>query len=344
MTKTFEEKLKSKIRAQVNSARVGFLLGAGSSHLDGEGYPLAGELWDCISDKVSEKKRNDIQDKLNQESIGLEAALDALEDEKRDSSSYRTEVISAIAKHFFAVDPPLGTHRRFLKSLVRHNKQQVHIFSLNYDPLIERAAELEKIRLFDCFHGHEQAFFDPESLQYIISTLKSGGIGFRERQVKTWIRLIKLHGSLGWYENSDHSIYRTHYNAINHDSLKYLMIPPQYLKAQATASHPYSILWEEFRARLIHGSPLLNRLVVIGYGMADEHINAVIEQACARDNFTLIIITKVITQSVFNQWSGKKNVIIITEDKSALYGQTGEGVANLSSFEGFLEELNQCLI
>ena len=36
----------------------------------------------------------------------------------------------------------------------------------------------------------------------------------------------------------------------------------------------------------------INRLVCVGYGFADEHVNAVIEAALARTDFTALIFTK----------------------------------------------------
>ena len=45
--------LETKVREQLSSQRVGYLLGAGSSYLSGNGYPLADELWDKIKDAVS---------------------------------------------------------------------------------------------------------------------------------------------------------------------------------------------------------------------------------------------------------------------------------------------------
>ena len=118
------------------------------------------------------------------------------------------------------------------------------------------------------------------------------------------------------------------------------MIPPQYRKARDTGHSPYSTLWSEFRASLFHGDDKLNRLITLGYGMADEHVNAEIESALERRDFTLIIITKMLADSVFDKWSSKKKVHIVTEDRCSLNGVLGRGHPNLSSFEGFLERMN----
>jgi len=42
----FLDDLEKKVLKQLKSQRIGFLLGAGSSYLDGAGYPLMCNLWD----------------------------------------------------------------------------------------------------------------------------------------------------------------------------------------------------------------------------------------------------------------------------------------------------------
>ena len=74
--------------------------------------------------------------------------------------------------------------------------------------------------------------------------------------------------------------------------------------------------------------------------MADEHVNAEIESALERTNFTLIIITKELSDPVFDKWSSKSRVIIVTEYRCSLYGETGSGHSNLCLFEGFIEGMN----
>jgi len=77
----FTTELEAKVAQQLKSQRVGYLLGAGSSYLDGNGYPLADQLWDRIKDKIVDAaKRDEIQAKLNDGANGIEHALDLLDD------------------------------------------------------------------------------------------------------------------------------------------------------------------------------------------------------------------------------------------------------------------------
>ena len=58
--------LEAKVAEQLKAQRVGYLLGAGSSYLDGAGYPLAFELWDLIKNRLTDaQKRAEIQGKLD---------------------------------------------------------------------------------------------------------------------------------------------------------------------------------------------------------------------------------------------------------------------------------------
>ena len=76
----FKRSLESKVMEQLKSQRVGYLLGAGSSHLDSSGYPLSFELWDLIRDGINAQERTAIQLKLDEGASGIEQALDLLDD------------------------------------------------------------------------------------------------------------------------------------------------------------------------------------------------------------------------------------------------------------------------
>ncbi len=54
---TYLEKLEKKVKTQLSSQNVAYLLGAGSSYLNGTGYPLANELWQNIKNGVLVKSR-----------------------------------------------------------------------------------------------------------------------------------------------------------------------------------------------------------------------------------------------------------------------------------------------
>jgi hypothetical protein len=158
----FTARLEGKVSEQLRAQRIGYLLGAGSSYLNGAGYPLSINLWDKIKDRITdEDRRAEIQAKLDAGAKGIEQALDLLDDGLPQEGLHRQLVVSAIADLFQLLTPPLDAHSEFVKRLARRSDPFVKVFNLNYDPMIERASEGARVRLGDGFSGHEHAFFEP---------------------------------------------------------------------------------------------------------------------------------------------------------------------------------------
>jgi hypothetical protein len=336
----FINQLESKVLQQLRSQGVGFLLGAGASYLDGQGYPLAADIWLRIKDNLEKVERDSIQTKLDAGADGLEQALDLLDVGNPDGMPLRYKVAKLIGDDFRTINPPLVTHREFVKVLSNSRSYCSHIFCLNYDPLIERSAEEEATRIIDGFVGIEHAFFDPSVFQQCAGLPGRKRVGLICNRLRGIIKIYKLHGSIGWYQCDIRGIRRCAFTSAIPNGAKPLMIPPQQRKANDTTFPPYSNIWSEFRRLLSQGPEYLNRLVIIGYGMRDEHINAVIEGTLARRNFTLLILTKELREKEFNRWSKKQNVLIVTEARSSLYGQIGPGHNNLWTLKRITQEIS----
>jgi hypothetical protein len=331
----FTSALESKITEQLQSQRVGYLLGAGSSYLNGNGYPLSFELWDKIKDHISDvKKRDEIQRKIDLPGTkGIEHALDLLDGGGPEEGDHRHLVAKAIADLFLPLAPPLDSHVEFVRRLAAKSVPHVKVFNLNYDPLIERAAELGKVRLYDGFSGHEHAYFDAATFEERIFRVRGTHKGRQPDETAKPLHLLKLHGSLGWYHCDTHGVRRCGFGVSIPDNTKRLMIPPQRRKADDTMTQPYQALWSAFRGALGQDHNPLHRLACIGYGFADEHVNTVIESALARTDFTVLIFTKVLSDEAWNRWSAKNNVIIVTEDRCAIKSEVGAGHPDLWKFE-----------
>jgi hypothetical protein len=204
--------LEAKVAEQLKAQRVGYLLGAGSSYLDGAGYPLAFEVWDLIKDRLTDaQKRAEIQSKLDGGASGIEHALDLLDEGGALDTPHRHLVTAAIADFFLPKNPGLDTHIEFSRRLYQRGDPCVKVFSLNYDPLIERAAETAKIRLVDGFLGVEHAFFDPAVFEERSGRIRGTHKGRQFEETVKPIHFFKLHGSLGWYECPQHGVRRCGY-------------------------------------------------------------------------------------------------------------------------------------
>jgi hypothetical protein len=336
----FTAELEAKIAQQLRSQRVGYLLGAGSSYLNNAGYPLAFQLWDKIKDRITDAaKRQDIQDKLDAGANGIEHALDLLDDGGANDTPYRHLVASAIAELFMPMTPPLDVHGEFVCRIAHRADAAVTVFSLNYDPLIERAAAMMRVRLIDGYLGAEDCYFEPAAFEERIGRIRGSHKGRQFEETVKPVHLLKLHGSLGWYECPTNGVRRCGFSAAPPAGTKRLMIPPQRRKAADTMNPPYSALWSAFRGYLGQNAAPLNRLACIGYGLGDEHVNTIIESALARTDFTALIFAKTLADHVWTRWSGKTNAIVVTEDRCALKGQIGPGHADFWSFERLAKEV-----
>lgn len=336
----FTVELEAKVVQQLKSQRVGYLLGAGSSYLNGAGYPLAFQLWDLIKDRIADAgRRADIQAKLDNGANGIEHALDLLDDGGASDTPYRHLVTEALAELFMTLTPPLDLHLEFVRRIARRADPSIKVFSLNYDPLMERAAERARVRMTDGYLGVEHSYFDAGVFEERVGRIRGTHKGKQFDETVKPIHLLKLHGSLGWYESATQGVRRCGFDAKPPVGTKRLMIPPQRRKAADTMYPPYSALWSTFRGCLSHNTAPINRLVCLGYGFADEHVNAVIEAALSRTDFTVLIFTMVLSDKAWNRWSQKTNVIVVTKDRCAIKGQTGLGHADLWSFERLAKEV-----
>lgn len=336
----FTAKLEARVAQQLGSQRVGYLLGAGSSFLNGNGYPLAFQLWDRIKNRITDTtRRGEIQAKLDNGAKGIEQALDLLDDGQAVEGPHRHLVTAAIAEDFQPLAPSLDLHIEFVKRLAQRTGPCVKVFGLNYDPLIERAAERARVRILDGFVGHEHAFFNPA----VFSETPVYSRGPRAKPslypAGLPIHLYKLHGSLGWYDCPQRGVCRCGFAGPLPPGMARLMVPPQRRKVSEVVRPAYSPIWTHFRGAMSHDPKPLDRLVAIGYGFLDEHVNDVIDSALARPNFRLLILTKALSDDAWTRWSAKANVIVATEARCSLEGVEGPGHPDQWSFERLAKEV-----
>jgi hypothetical protein len=263
---TFTARLEAKVEQQLHSQRVGYLIGAGASFLDGRGYPLAGQLWQAIAGEVRSPERDEIQTKLDAGANGIENALDLLDDGSVTEKPHRHLVTEAIAEHFRSIVPPTDYHQAFVRRLAARNELSVPVFCLNYDGLLELAADAERIRVVDGFLGIEKPFFEPRTFQERIALPHRGPRKPQADWMKGALHLYKLHGSLGWFQFGGADVRRLGFDVSTPAGAKRLMVPPQHRKGTDTTAPPFASLWSVFRGLLCHGPGLLNRLVAVGYG------------------------------------------------------------------------------
>jgi prepilin-type processing-associated H-X9-DG protein len=234
----------------------------------------------------------------------------------------------------------LDAYAAFVRGLGVRRERIVPVFTLNYDCLVECAADVNGLALIDGFRGIFEGVFQPANLTDVsgMYELRRNRRVFVPRQGN--IVLHKLHGSLGWFSDGSGRISRLRPQQPTPAGHRRLMVPPQHRKAADTGVTPYATLWSEFRAYLANdASRHVNRLVCAGYGFADGHVNALIDAALQREHFTLIVLARVLSDEAFSKYARCRKVLIITEAKSSLYGEPGAGVPNAWSFEWLAQEV-----
>jgi len=184
----------------------------------------------------------------------------------------------------------LETHKALLRKLLTRplNLKRVNVFTLNYDTLVEQAADAEGVVLLDGFVGTQRRIFRPESYEqdlYFPAETTEGRVHRFDRV----LHLYKLHGSITWRasEPTIDDPYGVQWVPFDPESSEPLLIYPTPAKYGETLGLPYSELFRRFSSALSRPQSVL---FVIGYGFGDEHVNAIIRQALAVPSFTLVIV------------------------------------------------------
>lgn len=184
----------------------------------------------------------------------------------------------------------LVTFKTFARKLLTRplNLKRVNIFTLNYDTLVEQAADAEGVVLFDGFVGTQRRVFRPESYEqdlYFPAETTEGRVHRFDRV----LHLYKLHGSITWKASQPSMDNPYGVEAVPFDSNtdNRLLIYPTPVKYGETLGLPYSELFRRFAAAVVRPQSVL---FVIGYGFGDEHVNTIIRQALSVPSFTLVIV------------------------------------------------------
>lgn len=173
-------------------------------------------------------------------------------------------------------------------------RERLHIFTTNYDRLIEYGADLAGLHLLDRFVGCLEPIFRSSRLD-IDMHYNPPGIRGEPRYLEGVVRLTKLHGSLDW-------VYRKGFvrkvgipfgpqeghPAIDDQPNSSVMIYPNAAKDRETSEYPYVELFRDYAAAVCRPNSVL---VTYGYGFGDEHINRTIADMLTIPSTHLVIIS-----------------------------------------------------
>ncbi len=173
------------------------------------------------------------------------------------------------------------------------SRERLHIFTTNYDRLIERGCDYAGLRIIDRFVGAIEPEFRASRL-LIDLHYKPPGIRGEPRHLEGVIHLTKLHGSLDW-RYAQRSLYRTglpfgadaDHPAVPETPRNSVVIYPNAVKDVETSSYPYADLFRDFSSAICQPN---NVLVCYGFGFGDDHINRVIADMLTIPSTHLVIL------------------------------------------------------
>jgi hypothetical protein len=230
------------------------------------------------------------------EAIGLKTAMDA---------QLKVFLASLLATERAIAEGSDEEHRKkaegTLESLLLSfasraaSRERLHVFTTNYDRLIEHGCDLAGLRVIDRFVGALNPVF--RSLRVEVDVhYNPPGIRGEPRFMEGVVRLTKLHGSLDWhYDKAARQIHRKgipfgfpgQYMAIPQEPTDTVMIYPNPAKDVETTQYPYAELFRDFAASVCRPNAVV---VSYGYGFGDDHVNRVLLDMLTIPSSHLVII------------------------------------------------------
>jgi len=227
----------------------------------------------------------------------------------------------------------LRMHKHFLKKVLTRplNLKRANVFTLNYDTLIEQAADADGIVLIDGFIGTVRRTFRPESFDqdlYFPAETTEGRVHRLERV----LHLYKLHGSINWVGedwdwDNPYGVIATQGDEPPPESV---LVYPTPSKFGDVLGMPYAELFRRFAASVVRRQ---STLFVIGYAFGDDHVNAIIRQALAIPSFSLVIVDPFAPQAE----AGPGFVSTLRNQKDRrVWIVSGEALGNFAQFVDIL--------
>lgn len=185
-----------------------------------------------------------------------------------------------------------------LRAGVNERRRPIRLFTTNYDTLLEDALALNRIPYWDGFSGGAVAY---RSYKY----------GQSEPTSEAKANVIKMHGSIDWFQHEDGSLWRVRDKDTYPIKNNRVLIYPQSTKYIATQKDPFSSQFDLFRKSLSTLS--YHVLIICGYSFGDEHINQEIYLSMSNPNNKTIILA-------FCQEVDNKLPTVLTEWRNSLWG------------------------
>src|SRR5229473_897022 len=175
------------------------------------------------------------------------------------------------------------------------SRERLHVFTLNYDRLIEHGCDLAGLRIIDRFVGALNPIFRASRVEVDVH-YNPPGIRGEPRFMEGVVRLTKLHGSLDWFfDKHERRIQRkaipfgapTDHTDVPKKPIDTVMIYPNPAKDVETTQYPHAELFRDFAAAICRPNAVV---VTYGYGLGDDHVNRVLLDMLTIPSTHLVIL------------------------------------------------------
>jgi hypothetical protein len=175
------------------------------------------------------------------------------------------------------------------------SRERLHVFSTNYDRLVEHGCDLTGLHIIDRFVGALNPIFRASRVEVDVH-YNPPGIRGEPRFMEGVVRLTKLHGSLDWFFDKDkRRIQRkgipfgapSNHTDVPKDPIDTVMIYPNAAKDVETTHYPYAELFRDLAAAICRPNAVV---VTYGYGLGDDHVNRVLLDMLTIPSTHLVII------------------------------------------------------
>lgn len=281
------------------------------------GLPTMAELATALRDRVPPLIAGDAEaisawaDTEAQLDAGsdLERALDKLTDPPPSLVSAIRQAIARlmvteerkIAQRVFKKD--IRMPMQSLVQLLQKATRIPVIITTNYDRLIELAIEAEGFELDTTFNGSFAGRFKPGATKERFKTYS-----WQHRrwfpQVVSHFRVLKPHGSLDWFDHPDGPV-RSLFEVDDAP----LIITPGSTKYRDGYNTPFDA-HREYANAAIDAAP---KLLIVGYGFNDEHLQTHLRQR-VEGGTPVLIVTKDLTDAGLEYVHSSPSVVAVTDN------------------------------
>jgi hypothetical protein len=173
------------------------------------------------------------------------------------------------------------------------SRERLHIFTTNYDRLVEFGCDLAGLRLLDRFVGALEPEFRSSRVGIDLHYTPPG-IRSEPRHLEGVVHFTKLHGSLDWtYDKRRLSRVPLPFGAddkhpgVSVKPRETVVIYPNAAKDVETAAYPYADLFRDFSGAICQPN---SALVTYGYGYGDDHVNRIIADMLTIPSTHLVVL------------------------------------------------------